>query len=98
MAVNLGFPPGHSLDVALVFNPSTRFVSPQYNLVFDDDFSTLEFVRKQAHPPHWSTLVCEVLQLATDNFFLVDPATWTVSSPSFEDHVPCVPSALSVVV
>ena len=38
MAVNLGFSPVHSLDVALVFNPLTGFVSPQYHLVFDDGF------------------------------------------------------------
>ena len=49
-------------------------------------------MRKQVHPPHWPTLVHEASHLATNNSFLVDLATWTVSSSALEDHVPCVPS------
>ena len=42
MGVNLGFSPVHSSDVVLIYNPTTGFVSPQFHLVFDDDYSTLE--------------------------------------------------------
>ena len=79
MGVNLGFSPVHSLDVALVFNPVTGFVSPQYHLTFDDDFSTLEYVRKQLQPPHWSILVKNASQLATDENFTINQRTWEVS-------------------
>ena len=69
MGLYLGFSPVHSLNVALVFNPKTGFVSPQYHTVFDDDFSTLKYVRKQVQPLHWSVLVQNASQLTTDDFF-----------------------------
>ena len=91
MGVNLGFSPVHSSDVALVFNPSTGFVSPQYHLVFDDDFSTLEYVRKQVHPPHWSILVEQSSHRATVNDFSINDETWDIKETS--RHVPRIPTS-----
>eukprot|EP00957_Ditylum_brightwellii_P000920 73898-Ditylum_brightwellii.AAC.1 len=38
--VYLGHSPFHAGSVALVFNPKTGRVSPQYHIVFDDNFTT----------------------------------------------------------
>ena len=40
ICVYLGHSPFHAGSVALVYNPSTGHVSPQYHVVFDDDFTT----------------------------------------------------------
>ena len=91
MGVYLGFSPVHSLDVALVFNPTTGFVSPQYHTVFDDDFSTLEYVRKQVEPPHWSVLIQNASQLSSDENFSIDDETWEPQSVH-DVHQPRVPA------
>ena len=91
MGVNLGFSPVHSSDVALVFNPSTGFVSPQYHLVFDDDYSTLEYVRKEVHPPHWSVLVDKSSHRSTNQTYSVRDKTWELKDDT-HDHVPRIPS------
>ena len=52
--VRLGTHLGHSLvhvgNVALALNPSTRHVSPQFHLVFSDDFLTVESMRNGIIP------------------------------------------------
>ena len=42
--VYLGHSPSHAGNVALVLNLQTGHVSPQYHLVFDDDFSTVPYL------------------------------------------------------
>jgi hypothetical protein len=37
----VGFSPDHSTSVPLIFNPRTQHISPQYHVVFDDDFTTV---------------------------------------------------------
>lgn len=37
----MGFSPRHSSTVALVLNPDTGYVTPQYHVVFDERFSTV---------------------------------------------------------
>ena len=69
MGVYIGFLSFHPHNVALVFNPTTGFVSSQYHTVFEESFSNLEYVRKQVQPPHWSVLVKNASQLTTDDFF-----------------------------
>ena len=44
IGVYLGHSPFHAGSVALVFNPSTGRVSPQYHVVFDDEFSTVPYM------------------------------------------------------
>ena len=46
IGVYLGHSPFHAGSVALVFNPSTGRVSPQYHVVFDDEFSTVSYMEK----------------------------------------------------
>ena len=44
IGVYLGHSPLHAGIVALVWNPTTGRVSPQYHVVFDDDFSTVPYM------------------------------------------------------
>ena len=49
----LGFSPDHSSDVPLVLNLSTGSVSPQYHVVFDDEFSTVPSLNSDTEPPYF---------------------------------------------
>ena len=52
--IYLGFSPNHSRNVALVLNPQTGLVSPQFHVKFDDMFETVEYPRnKQLDPAEW---------------------------------------------
>jgi hypothetical protein len=57
--------------VALVFNPKTRQVSPQYHIVFDDTFSTVPYMDVGTVPPHWEDLLNYSSKKATDEEFSV---------------------------
>ena len=48
--VYLGNSPFHTGSVALVLNNITGNVSPQYHVVFDDTFSTVDHMRKVTVP------------------------------------------------
>jgi hypothetical protein len=41
----------------LVLNPRTGHVSPQFHVVYDDDFTTVSNLRAATVPPHWAELV-----------------------------------------
>ena len=69
VGIYLGHSPCHSGNVALVLNPKTLRVSPQFHLVFDDEFSTVPFMRNGEIPPHWTELVHCSAELATDEEF-----------------------------
>jgi hypothetical protein len=64
---------GHSLlhvgSVALVYNPSTGHVSPQYHFVFDDDLPTVPCMEAGTISPHWSDLVYSSSELASKHAF-----------------------------
>ena len=42
--------PFHAGSVDLVLNPETGPVSPQFNVLFDDEFSTFPFMREGTKP------------------------------------------------
>ena len=42
--------------MALILNPATGHVSPQFHVVFDDSFSTIEALQKGYKPTNWETL------------------------------------------
>ena len=49
----VGFSPAHSSDVPLILNLRTGHISPQYHVVFDNDFSTVPSISENAEPPPW---------------------------------------------
>ena len=57
VGIYLGHSPVHARNVALVLNPATGHVSPQFHLVFDDDFTTVESMRNGTVPQNWCELV-----------------------------------------
>ena len=67
--VYLGHSPCHAGSVALVLNPKTLIVSPQYHIVFDDEFSTVPFMRDGNIPSHWRDLVLQSQELVSDPVF-----------------------------
>ena len=44
--------PCHAGNVALVLSPKTMHISPQYHLVFDDEFPTVPFLASKEVPPN----------------------------------------------
>jgi len=59
----------HVGSIALVFNPKTGRVSPQYHVVFDDTFSTVPYMDAGTVPPHWEDLLKDSTEKATDEEF-----------------------------
>ncbi|KAL7532041.1 hypothetical protein ACHAXR_004390 [Thalassiosira sp. AJA248-18] len=79
IGVYLGHSPFHAGSVALVWNPTTGRVSPQFHVVFDDDFSTVPYMEAGTIPPNWDELVKYSSERATaEDVELVD--TWLNSS------------------
>jgi hypothetical protein len=56
MAVYLGLSPDHATTVPLVLNVTTGLVSPQYHLVFDDKFTTVNCMKSDEIPSTWPDL------------------------------------------
>ena len=54
--VYLGHSPDHASNVALVLSLTTGLVSPQYHVIFDDTFSTVEFIHSKKEPSNWENL------------------------------------------
>jgi hypothetical protein len=52
-----------------VLNLITGHVSPQYHIVFDDDFSTVENLRLGTVPTNWTELNLHQAEEATDENF-----------------------------
>jgi len=52
VGIYLGRSPAHASTVALVLNPKTGLVSPQFHVVFDDDFTTVPRIQKGTVPPN----------------------------------------------
>ena len=63
--VYLGHYHFHSGSVELVLNIITGYVSPQYHVVFDNNFSTVYHTRKGTLPEKRKNLVEEHSELAT---------------------------------
>ena len=56
LGIFVGYSPVHARSVALVLNPSSGYISPQFHTIFDDTFSTVPFLRKGEVPTHWTEL------------------------------------------
>jgi hypothetical protein len=83
LGIYLGHSPFHAGSVALVLNPATGHVSPQYHVVFDDDFTTVASIRNGVVPENWMDLVKRSSELATDEQFDL-AQTWLAQDLSTE--------------
>jgi hypothetical protein len=57
MGLYIGRSPSHAANVALIFNPRTGHISPQFHIIFDDDFMTVPYLRTATIPSYWADLV-----------------------------------------
>ena len=87
IGVYLGHSPFHAGSVALVFNPSSGRVSPQYHVVFNDEFSTVKYMEQGTMPPNWAHLVQHSSELATNQDYNL-AESWLVNSNSPSDLPP----------
>ena len=70
ICVYLGHSPFHAgQGVALAYNPSTGHVSPQYHVVFEDDFATVPYMEAGTFPPNWPDLVHSPSELVSKQAF-----------------------------
>ena len=60
MGIYVGRSPAHASNVALILNPRTGHVSPQFHVVYDDDFITVPYLRTGKVPPHWENKLVQV--------------------------------------
>ena len=58
----------HSGSVALVWNPTTGRVIPQYHLVFDGNLSTVPYMEESMLPPNWEDLVNHLSEMDTPKY------------------------------
>ncbi len=85
IGIYLGHSPCHAGSVALILNPRTLHVSPQFHTVFDDEFTTVPFMRNEEEPPHWAKLVRESSELATDQEYKL-AKEWTSQGNIMSDE------------
>ncbi len=52
-----------------MLNPTTGLISPQFHVVFDDDFTTVPHLRRGTVPPNWADLVHHSSERTTSEFY-----------------------------
>ena len=65
LVIYVGHSLAHAGSVSLVLKPKTGLVSPQYHVVYDDQFSTVHHIRYLTVPPNWAQLVQNSSELVT---------------------------------
>ena len=83
--VYLGHSPSHAGNVSMVLNLKTGHVSPQYHLIFDDDFSTVAYILSGEEPPNWCKLSQNNSESVTDEKYDL-AKTWYSNEATFETH------------
>ena len=78
LGIYLGHSPCHAGSVALVLNPRTLHVSPQFHVVFDDNFTTVPYLSSHDIPPNWSDLLKNSEDVSDENYDLAQ--TWMKSA------------------
>ena len=73
LGIYVGRSKNHAGNVALILNPRTLHVSPQFHVVFDDNFATIKYLQSNEVPPMWKDLVTNSSESSTDEFY--DAAT-----------------------
>ena len=86
LGIYVGHSPAHAGTVALVLNPRTGHVSPQFHVVFDDLFTTVPFMNKSQLPPNWAELIKDSSELVTNEQFNL-AKTWLFPSADSGDYV-----------
>ena len=69
LGIYVGHSPAHAGSVALVLNPKSGLVSSQFHVVYDDQFSTVLYMRDFLVPPNWAHLVKNSSELVTTGHY-----------------------------
>ena len=87
LRIFVGFSKEHASSVAMVLNPFTGLVSPQYHIVFDDHFQTVASLRTSDVPQSWTSF-CEAnsVHMQVDEKFNI-PASLTESGGESSNDV-----------
>eukprot|EP00957_Ditylum_brightwellii_P114982 8769693-Ditylum_brightwellii.AAC.1 len=71
--IYLGQSPVHAGNVALVLNLQTGHVSPQYHVVFDNEFTTVPYLHSSEAPPNWADIVTKHSAVSQPHFLPPHP-------------------------
>ena len=71
----------------MVLNPKTGLVSPQFHVVFDDDFTTVPHLRKGTVPPNWAKLVESSSEKSTSEFYDLTKTWFAPISDASADEI-----------
>jgi Integrase core domain. len=85
LRISVGFSPHHSCTVAMVLNPNTGSVSPQFHVIFDDHFQTLKFLSMDTTPQFWSDF-CRNLESDSSDFDLHPATTVPMDTAAASSH------------
>jgi hypothetical protein len=80
LGIYVGHSPAHAGPVALVINPQTGHVLPQYHVVFYELFTTVTFMEKSEVPTDWAELVEKSREQVTDEHYEFAKA-WLLPTP-----------------
>ncbi len=101
LGIYVGHSPHHAGNVALVLNPLTGLISPQFHIVFDDNFMTIPHLQKGTVPPNWVTIVLHSLEKTMTDFYnltktwfqyLLDVTVRGIIAPPFNSASKGVPA------
>ena len=56
MGIYVGRLPAHASNVGLILNPRTGHVSPQFHVMYDNNFTTVQYLQTGKVSPHWEKL------------------------------------------
>ena len=59
----------HTGNVALLLNLQTGHASQQYHVLFDDNFTSVEYVQSGKEPPSWCKLISDSSGKVTDDSY-----------------------------
>lgn len=76
VGICLGHSPCHAGSVALVLNPCTLQISPQYHVVYDNEFTTAPYLCSGDVPLQWTQLCKQSMPFATEMDFDLATTTW----------------------
>ena len=86
--IYLGMLPNHASNVALIYNVSTGYVSPQYHVVYDNDFTSVERKSDSEMRATWDTLFKTNRDVPPDDYMEVDDPQWKDVSTPAEANTP----------
>jgi hypothetical protein len=57
MGIYVGCSSSHASNVSMILNPRMGRISLQFQIVYDNDFTTVQYLRTATVPPHWAAIV-----------------------------------------